>query len=71
MIGWLKRLLLQPGIRGYQPIPPTRLDPPPMPRVKTERIVTDWDVAQAFEAPARESGQIEYRFLGMTGEEDA
>jgi hypothetical protein len=42
-----------------------------MPRVKTERIVTDWDVAQAFEAPARESGQIEYRFLGMTGEEDA
>lgn len=35
-------------------------DPPP---------VTDWDVAQGFEQP--EPGCVEYRFLGVTGEEDA
>jgi len=42
-----------------------------MPRVKMERIVTDWDVAQAFEHPEPEPGRVEYRFLGITGEEDA
>jgi hypothetical protein len=36
-----------------------------------EPIVTDWDVAQAFEQSEPEPGRIEYRFLGVTGEEDA
>lgn len=33
--------------------------------------VTDWDVAQAFEKREPEAGRIDYRFLGMTGEEEA
>lgn len=33
--------------------------------------VTDWDVAQRFEQVEPEPGHVEYRFLGVTGEEDA
>lgn len=33
--------------------------------------VTDWDVAQAFEKPESDPSRVEYRFLGVTGEEDA
>jgi hypothetical protein len=35
--------------------------------------VTDWDVALRAEEearPAREPGRVEYRFLGVTGEEE-
>jgi hypothetical protein len=43
--------------RSYQPLPPTRREPPPMPPCKPER---DADFA---------SGGISYTHLGMTGEE--
>lgn len=33
--------------------------------------VTDWDIAQRFEQVEPEPGRVEYRFLGVTGEEDA
>lgn len=37
-----------------------------------EPIVTDWDVAQAAEQREQaEPGRVDYRFLGVTGEEDA
>jgi len=34
-------------------------------------VMTDWDVAQEFEQSEPEPGRIEYRFLGVTGEEDS
>lgn len=59
MIRWLKRL-----INGAAPAPQRELG---------NVIVTDWDVAlrvEEEERPAREPGRIEYRFLGVTGEEE-
>lgn len=57
MIGWLKRLLAKRARQSD--------------RQQPQAIVTDWDIAQAFEQPERELGRVEYRFLGVTGEEDA
>lgn len=47
----------KPPIRGYQPLPPTRRDPPPMPECKPAR------------EDVRDVGGIRYEHLGMTGEE--
>jgi hypothetical protein len=33
-------------------------------------IVTDWDIAQAFEKPEPEAGRVDYRWLNLTGFED-
>ena len=52
--------------RGYQPMPPTKLGPPPMPRVKPARDADFWDIANH----EPEAGRVEYRFLGITGFED-
>ncbi len=57
MIRWLKRLF-DGATREPSHQPPSQ-------------IVTDWDVAQAFEQPEQEIGRVEYRFLGVTGEDDA
>jgi hypothetical protein len=57
MILWLKRL-----IDGVSREPRCQLP---------DAIVTDWDIAQAFEQREPEIGCVEYRFLGVTGEEDA
>lgn len=58
MLCWLKRLLTASECEAKsQP---------------TESVVTDWDVAQAFEKPELEpeAGRVEYRFLGVTGFEE-
>jgi len=41
--------------------------------IVTNGDATFWDVAQAFEQPEPEPElyRVEYRFLGVTGEEDA
>lgn len=41
----------------------------PMPPVKPEPQITDWDVARTD--GMLEPGRVEYRFLGVTGEEEA
>lgn len=51
-------------IRGYQPLPPTRLDPPPTPAYKPARDPDFWDVAEP------ETGRVEYQFLGIGERED-
>ncbi|PVX61260.1 hypothetical protein [Paraburkholderia unamae] len=65
MIRWLKRLFSQREIRGYQPLPDARCEPPPMPRAKPSREV------ERLASDMPEPGCIEYRFLGVTGEEEA
>ena len=52
--------------RGYQPLPSTKLPPPPMPRVRPARDVDFWDIANH----EPEAGRVEYRFIGITGFED-
>lgn len=59
MIRWLKRL-----INGAAPA---------LQRELGNVIVTDWDVALRADEEAqlaREPGRVEYRFLGVTGEEE-
>lgn len=51
---------------GYQPLPSTKLPPPPMPRVRPARDADFWDIANN----EPETGRVEYRFLGITGFED-
>lgn len=68
-------------IGAHPPLPPIRSERPSTASMFTERSSTpstDWDVAeQAFgldsitEPRAPDLGRVEYRFLGMTGEEDA
>jgi hypothetical protein len=60
MIRWLKRLIdrvREPASPGAEILP--------------HGDATFWDVAQAAEPREPESGRVEYRFLGVTGEEEA
>lgn len=83
MIGWLKRLAAKrrssriamgglptpdawPELKWHGPIPAK-----PFEKTTFTPIVTDWDVAKDHERPESEPGRVEYRFLGVTGEEDA
>jgi hypothetical protein len=38
---------------------------------KGDAAITDWDVGLAAGTEVTEPGRIDYRFLGVTGEEDA
>lgn len=69
MIRWLKWIFGNLARRSHQPIAPTRISAPPIPMMHTARDVTDWDIALITETI--EPGRIEYRFLGVTGEEES
>jgi hypothetical protein len=60
MIRWLKQLIAW-----------WRAPTCPGAEVVKNGDATFWDIAQSFEQPELESGRVEYRFLGVTGEEDA
>lgn len=59
---------IRSAMQGRRPAQ-TQLGAPPVSRTPVPRDITDWDVAVAAEMP--EPGRIEYRFLGVTGEEES
>ena len=70
MIRWLKRPIAwwnAPACPGAEIL--TNSDDR-MRSLSAPAPVTDWDVAQRFEQVEPEPGRVEYRFLGVTGEED-
>ena len=71
VVRWLRRPATIPRAEfiGYQPLPPTRRDPPPMPTCKPARDADMWDVAE--EAEHREERAIDYRFIGLMGDSES
>lgn len=65
MEGWELALAIAASMTGARPHDIARhvLQP--------DHPVTDWDVAQASEQREPEPTRVAYRFLGVTGEEDA
>jgi hypothetical protein len=63
--GWVEAMVIASLTTGEPPYDIAKRVPSP------DRVLTDWDVALAVEQPEPEPGRIEYRFLGVTGEEDA